>query len=436
MILPTRRLAIALACAAPLALLGYVTPWGLDILLAADALLLGLAYADALLAVDPSRIDLTREAPSSLSIGRPGAAQYRWKNAGPRDARLVIRESWPVVIGGPQQPRALRVAAGGTLAENLTIAPVRRGRDSGGTLSMRSVGPLGLGMRQGQRAVPWEVTVMPALPASRLRATIGRSTRRQPGVHRMRRLGAGQSFERLRDWVPGDDIRAIDWKATARRRKPTTRQYEEERRQQVLLVLDAGRLMAAESGGVPMMEYAVRAAVDLAFAAYHHDDDVGVLVFGAGVEHYVAPQRGRRGLHGIMEVLAIAQPTLDEPDYPGAFRYLAMRNRKRALTVFIGDLIDRGASEALVAAVGSLRPRHLPLAVTLRNPEIDAAAVRRSTNPQEAWRRAAAEELLAARGGAVALMRRSGIVVLDTPPARAGEAAVTAYLEMKRRGRL
>jgi uncharacterized protein (DUF58 family) len=184
------------------------------------------------------------------------------------------------------------------------------------------------------------------------------------------------------------------------------------------------------------MEYAVRAALDIAFAAWHHDDDIGLLVFGVGVQHYVAPQRGRRGLREIMRVLAVVQPTLEEPDYPGAFRYLAVRNRRRALTVYIGDLIDTGASEALVAAVTALRTRHLPLALTLRNPQIDIAAHHPATSPHEAWRRAAAEELLAARGAALARMRHSGIMVLDTPPATAGDVAVAAYIELKRKGRL
>ena len=155
-----------------------------------------------------------------------------------------------------------------------------------------------------------------------------------------------------------------------------------------------------------------------------------------GVRHFVAPQRGRLGLKRVLDVLAVVEPKLVEPDYPGAFRYLAARNRKRALTVLFTDVIDRFASDALVANVASLRPRHLPLAVTLRNPEIDAVAGVRPTAARDAFRKAAAEELLHAREEALGHMRRAGVIVLDVPPERAAQAVVAQYLDLKRRGRL
>jgi uncharacterized protein (DUF58 family) len=141
-------------------------------------------------------------------------------------------------------------------------------------------------------------------------------------------------------------------------------------------------------------------------------------------------------LKRVLDVLTVVSPSLVEPDYPGAFRYLAARNRKRALTVVFTDLIDRFASEALVANIATLRPRHLPLAVTLRNPALDAAATRRPGEARDAFRRAAAEELLHAREEALGHMRRAGVVVLDVPPERAARAVVQEYLELKRRGRL
>src|SRR2546426_2133727 len=252
----------------------------------------------------------------------------------------------------------------------------------------------------------------------------------------IRKLGEGRLFESLREWVPGDDLRHIDWKATARRRKVITRQYEAERRQQVMLVLDAGRLLTAEVAGVARMDYAVQAALELAYAAAQHDDNVGIMVFADGVQQFVAPQRGHRGLKQVLDVLAGVAPKLVEPDYPGAFRYLAARSRKRALTVLFTDVIDRFASDALVANVASLRPRHLPLAVTLRNPELDAVAALRPADAHDAFRKAAAEELLRARDEALGHMRRAGVLVLDVPPGRAAQAVVGRDRELKRRGRV
>src|SRR5437870_635140 len=134
------------------------------------------------------------------------------------------------------------------------------------------------------------------------------------------------------------------------------------------------------------------------------------MAFADGVQHFVAPQRGRLALRRVLDVLARVEPQLVEPDYPGAFRYLAAHNRKRALTVLFSDVIDRFASDALVANVALLRPRHLPLAVTLQNPELNAVASLRPAVAQDAFRKAAAEELLRARDEALGRMRRAGVL--------------------------
>jgi uncharacterized protein (DUF58 family) len=252
----------------------------------------------------------------------------------------------------------------------------------------------------------------------------------------MRRPGEGRLFESLREWIPGEDTRIIDWKATARRGKPIARVYEDERRQQVLLVLDAGRLLTAESDGVPRLEAAIGAALRLAHAAVEHDDDVGVLVFADTIQAFAPPRRGRRGLRAVLGALAMAEGRLVESDYPSAFRYLAARSRKRALTVLFTDVIDRWASAALVGQTASLRPRHLPLAVTLRDPALERVASVRPETELAAFERAAAEELMLARDEALRIMRRQGVVVLDVPPAGAGDAVVEGYYRLKRRGLL
>jgi uncharacterized protein (DUF58 family) len=437
--IPTRRALILLALLAPVALLGFATPAGLDVLAALDLLWLTAIAVDAWRAADPRRLRVSREAPPSFSLGREGQVIYEWMNPTDRRADLIIRETRPDVIGGVQPSRALVLSPGKKGRETLPVLPVRRGRgaDQDAWLAVRAVGPLGLARRQARIELPWPVTVFPNLPVTRVKSSLGYPMRRRElGFRPMRRLGEGRLFESLREWVPGDDTRTIDWKATARRRKYIARQYEEERRQQVMLVIDAGRLLTADLSGAPRLEHVVRAAASLAYAAHHHDDNVGVMAFADDVLQYVAPQRGRRGLRQVLDVLATVEPKLVEPDYPGAFRYLAVRNRKRALTVLFTDVIDRLASEALVANAASLRPRHLPLVVTLRHPELDLVATGRPEVSAEGYRKAAAEELLAAREEALGQMRRAGVLVLDVTPVLAAQAVVDQYLELKRRGRL
>ena len=440
-VLFSRRALALLTATAAIALLGYRIPAALDLLLLADAVLLAGVWLDALLAPRLSgegiEVTVSREAAPSFSLGRAGEVTYRWRNTAPRRARLWVREVRPDVLGGTLAPRAIAVAGRGETREALAVVPVRRGHETAGAFAVDSGGPLGLGVRRSRVTLPWEVRVYPALTTLRRRAAMAQALRRRElGRQPLRRLGEGRLFESLRDFVPGDDPRLIDWKATARRGKMITRQFEAERRQQVLLVLDAGRLMTADVAGVARMDYVVQAALELAYAAAQHDDNVGVMVFADGVKHFVTPQRGRRGLKLVLDVLAEVTPTLVEPDYPGAFRYLAARNRKRALTVVFTDVIDRFASEALVANLATLRPRHLPLAVTLRNPELDGLAALRPETERDAWRKAAAEELLRSREEALSHMRRAGVLVLDVSPTRAAEAVVDKYLELKRRGRL
>jgi uncharacterized protein (DUF58 family) len=414
---------------------------GLDAILLADLALVLAVWADAALA---PRLDqrgkavaVFRDAPPAFSVGRAAEVTYRWVNGTARTVRLGLREVRPDVLGGTQVARRISVPRLGEARETVPVVPVRRGREQGGEFVVDAYGPLGLGRRRGTLPLPWDAAVYPPLVPVRLRAAVAQARRRrEPGITPLRQLGEGRLFESLREWVPGDDLRHIDWKATARRRKVITRQYEAERRQHVLLVLDTGRLLTADIAGVSRLDYVVQAALELAYAAVQHDDNVGVMAFADGVQHFVAPQRGRVALKRVLDVLAVVEPTLVEPDYPGAFRYLAARNRKRALTVLFTDVIDRFASDALVANVASLRPRHLPLAVTLKNPELEHAAAMRPAVAHDAFRKAAAEELLGAREQALGHMRRAGVLVLDVPPDRAAQAVVAKYLELKRRGKL
>ena len=398
---------------------GFRWPVAGTVLLLLDLGWAALLVADALAAPAPSALSVTREAPAAFSLGRTLPLRYRWSHRGRRQLTSSCASGFPSLSAGRTPRRRLLVPGGLAVEERLEVRPIRRGIAAGGPIDVRILGPLGLGWRQGRIELPWTVTVYPNLLAASLRALpLQAARRREAGLRNVRRPGEGRLFEGLREWVPGDDTRIIDWKATARRGKPIARQYEDERRQQVLLVIDAGRLLTAEVDGVPRLESVVAAALHLAHAAVEHDDNIGLLVFADTIQRYVPPARGRRALRAVLEGLAAAEGRLAESDYPAAFRYLSARSRKRALTVLFTDVVDRTASDALVAQAATLRPRHLPLAVTLRDPSLEAVAVARPGNSRDAFQRAAAEELLGAREAALADMRSRGVMVLDVLPPR------------------
>ncbi len=437
MILPTTRWYVMTAGLALLAPLSLWLPSAATALFVLDAVWVIAFVVDAVRIGD---IDLTtfpvrRDAPPAFSVGRPLPVTYWWTNPTSSVLHLRVREEVPAPLRllAPRQ-RDIVLQPAVVTREVQPFDPWRRGKVDAGRLDLRLRGRWGLAWRQGTRHLAWHVTVYPNLRAAALRALPPTSQRRREfGNRAVRHRGEGRAFESLREWVAGDEQRSIDWKATARRGKLMSRQYEDERRQTVMLVLDAGRMLTAEIDGRARLEAAIDAALELAYSAVLHDDNIGLMVFAEQVLQYVAPARGRRALRRILDALAAVEGQLVEPDYPAAFAWLAVRHRKRGLTVLFTDVIDRTASDALLAQLGGLRPRHLPLAVTLRDPALERLAVAPAHDLDDAFRRAAAEELLGARELALAELRARGVMVLDVLPARAARAVVDQYEQLKRR---
>ncbi|HYR11908.1 MAG TPA: DUF58 domain-containing protein, partial [Longimicrobium sp.] len=261
-----------------------------------------------------------------------------------------------------------------------------------------------------------------------------RNRLREAGFRAVRQRGEGGSFESLREYVRGDDPRTVDWKASARRGNLIVRQFELERRQNVMIAIDAGRLMTQKVGERERLDYALTAALLLADVARVHDDAVGLLVFSDKVEAFIPP--ARNSVSRLAEALGEVHARMVEPNYPAAFTYLSKQVRKRSLLVLFTDLIDPLASAAVVSQLSRAADRHLPLAVAIRNPDLEAAASLTATDEASVYRRAAAEELLQARAAALAAMQRAGVLVADTRPGDAVPAVVNRYLDVKRRGML
>jgi uncharacterized protein (DUF58 family) len=429
-LLPSGRWLALLAAAAPLFLLSA------EVALGVDLLLLVLLLADARAVPRADVLTAARRAPARVSLGARAEVEIRLDSRAARRVRVRVTDDLPPILRR-EGPDVADVWVTARREERVTyaVSTVRRGDGFFGDVHLRIAGPLGLAWVQRRVMRTDAVRVVPGvLEVKRYRLLGMRNRLREAGFRSVRQRGEGGAFESLREYVRGDDPRTLDWKASARRSSLIVRQYELERRQNVMLVIDAGRLMTQKVEDRERLDYALTAALLLADVARVHDDAVGLLVFSDKVEAFIPP--ARNSVSRLAEAMGEVHARMVEPNYPAAFTYLSRQVRKRSLLVLFTDIIDPLASAAVVSQLSRAADRHLPLAVAIRNPDLEAAAALPPTDEAAVYRRAAAEELLQARAAALASMQRAGVLVADTRPGDAVPAVVNRYLDVKRRGML
>jgi uncharacterized protein (DUF58 family) len=429
-LLPSRRWLTLLAATLPLWLLSP------PVAVAAAALLAALLAADALALLRTAVPEVDRRVPARISLGGSAALELRIANASQRPLRVRVTDDLPPILVR-EGDEEVEVLLGPRREERVTftVRAHRRGDGVCGDVHLRIAGPLGFGWLQRRVRREDRMRVIPGVLEVRRYRLLGlRNRLREAGFRNVRQRGEGGAFESLRGYVPGDDPRHLDWKASARRGTTIVRQYELERRQNIVLAIDAGRLMMQRLGERERLDHALTAALLLADVARVHGDAVGLLVFSDRVHRFVPPARG--SLARIADALGEVHARMVEPNYPAAFTYLARQVRRRSLLVVFTDIIDPLASAAVVTQLTRASARHVALAVAIRNPELEEAAAAPAADEAAAFRRAAAEELLQARATALASMQRAGVLVADTRPGDAVAAVVNRYLDVKRRGML
>lgn len=438
--------------------------------------LLGVAVlVDLLRTPSPRLLDVRRGAPDAVGLSvdlvrrariEPGPAAGLWcelreefspelevvarsdhrPGAGPVHdgvpGLVAVRAGAPEPGIGAQQaldptggPDVVRLPLEGPLDVLRVYRGTRRGRQWLGDLRLRLRGPLGLVQRQARLAGRLELSVEPALLGLRATLRLAASERwHDLGVRRLRRRGGRTEFESLRDYVLGDDVRTIDWKAFARRGRPTVREYRDERGQELLLVVDAGRRMGTTTPGPAgtrwsKLDHALDAALQLAAVALGRGDRVGIAAFDAQLLACVAPARGALQLERLREAVHALQPRPVESDPGRALRELGVRHPRRALLVLLTDVADPLSVEDQRRALGGAARHHVLVVACLDDPDLRAVA---AAPGRDVALRAAALGLVREREEALAVLRRSGARVLDTLPADAAAPLLTAWLEERR----
>ena len=397
-----------------------------------DLVILLLTLLDAI-GVNKNKVEITRNPLTRLSVGRDNIVSLQLTSQQP--ATIEIKDDYPQQFPVSHSTIQATIPANTTEELTYTIHPVSRGEYQWGDISIRQLGTWGLAWRDWKVKATQKVAVYPDLIG--LRSLLIRLTLENTGAMRQaRKLGQGTEFAELQEYSQGDDIRFIDWKATARRNRPLIRVLEPEQEQTLFILLDRGRLMTAQVEGLKRFDWGLNATLSLASAGLSRGDRVGVAVFDRDVTTWIPPERGQSHLFKLIERLTPLQPVLLEPDYLGAITKVLTQQTRRALVVVITDLVDAIASAELLGAMVKLTPRYLPFCVTLRDPTVDTIAHNMTNNLQDTYKRAVALDLLSQRQVAFAGLKQKGVLVLDAPCNNISEQLVDRYLQLKRRSLL
>jgi uncharacterized protein (DUF58 family) len=436
-LVPQRRLLAALLAGALLIVLILVNVLFVVIFFAYYAALLGVVLTDARRLPRKSGFMASRVLPEPFSLGEVQAVQVLIAHADAAGLDAEVADHVPVELRPDRRTLAGTFDREGLLTVEYTVQPPSRGSYKFGPVDLRCWRRNGWLIQQVRIKADEAAAVYPdVLAIKRYELMLRRGMRIMMGLRRARPPGATTAFAGLRDYLPGDDVRRISWKATARRDSPVTMEVEAERGQQAIIALDCGRLMTAPAGLLTKLDHAVNAALLLAWVAQSQGDKVGMLTFSDGVRRFVSPQRGPAQVTQINRALYDVKPEYAEPDFGEAFSQLAFRVSRRSLVVVMTDVLDPEASRDLVAHAIRLSRRHLVLVVAMADPDVLAARDAPIERVSRAYEWAAAEELLAARRASFEQLRQGGVLGLDVEAGRLSPALVERYLELKERALL
>jgi len=440
MILTGRTALLALLCVLPVA----VSPWPATLFWAALVVVLSLVGVDIALAASPRACKFGRGGDTAARLGQSAEAVLTVTNGGRRRFKGQIRDAWPP--SARAEPRANDVDIGAGQQESFItrLRPTRRGDQHAAVVTARSIGPLRLAGRQSSHRIPWQVRILPPFLSRKHLPSRLAKLREIDGLLPVLIRGQGTEFDSLREYVIGDDVRSIDWRATARRSDVVVRTWRPERDRRVVLVLDTGRTSAGRVGldpttgdprGWPRLDWSMDAALLLAALASRAGDHVDFLAHDRAVRAQVYNASRTEVLAQLVDAMAGLQPALIESDATAMVAAIQRRTRRRALVVLLTDLNASALDEGLMPVLPQLRAKHLVIVAAVSDPRVEELAAGRSDAAQ-VYDAAAAERSRNDRRAIASRLRRSGVDVVDAPPEELAPALADRYLAMKAAGKL
>jgi uncharacterized protein (DUF58 family) len=394
-----------------------------------------LAVVDLLLAAPLQQVSVERSAPANVTLGGVTDTVLTVHNSGSRRLRAVVRDAWQPSAGAEDPVQETEVPPGERRRLKVRLRPVRRGDLSAPHLTLRSFGPLRLAARQKTVQAPGSLRVLPPFNSRRHLPSKLRRLRELDGKAAVQIRGAGTEFDSLRDYVRGDDVRSIDWRATARRSAVVVRTWRPERDRRVVIMLDTSRTAAARVNDEPRLDTGIEAALLLGVLAERGGDRVDFFAFDRRMRARAGTTAGGNLLGQLVQAAAPLQAELIELDWAQVPAQVRAVSAHRSLVVLLTTLDGGAPEEGLIPMAARLAQQHVVVVASVRDPLLGEMLQERTTAAQ-VFRAAAAERALLEREAVSVQLRQLGVEVVDAEPHQLPPALADAYIRLKAAGRL
>lgn len=390
---------------------------------------------DWLLATKPAGLSFERPPVGTVRLGYPTSTTLTVANPGRRGLRGIVRDAWQPTAGAVGNRHQVRLTPGDRVLLTTPLTPVRRGDLRAVGVTVRSFGPLGLAARQQTRVVPGAVRSLPPFESRKHLPSRLARLRELDGRAAVRVRGAGTEFDSLREYVRGDDVRSIDWRASARNRNVVVRTWQPERDRRVVLVLDTSRTSAARVDDVPRLDSSMDAALLLAALAARAGDRIDFVAGDRRIRSRLRSAGSRDVAARLQDAMADLQPVLAEADWSGIAGAVAELGRQRALVVLLTTLDPSAVEEGLLPVLPALTRHHRVVLASVNDPALAALTESRDTI-DEVYDAAAAEQVLRRRRRTGDLLSKLGVDIVDADAEKLPPALADHYLGLKARGLL
>lgn len=376
-----------------------------------------------------------RACPERLSNGDENPIEILLRNRYTFPVTAQVIDELPLQFQARDNTHHVTLASGSRERIAYTLRPVERGAYSFGYVNVMAGSPLGLIQRRYQLGDPREVPVYPAFLQMRGFELMAASNRlHEVGVKRIRRIGQASAFERIKEYVVGDDPRTVNWRATARRGALMVNQYQDERAQPVYCLLDAGRVMELPFDGMSLLDYSINASLVISNVALKKQDKVGLIAFSHEMHDVLPAAAGVRQLGNMMDRLYALQTNFLATDYERLYSTVRRQARQRSLMLLFTNFATMAALKRQLPYLKALARNHLLVVIFFENTELTALASIPPDHTEAVYTRTIASQFMLQKQQIVLELRKHRIQSVLTRPEHLSVDTLNKYLELKARG--